>query len=306
LDMREVRKSIYAEVVREVLAAIPDFRLLLEGSGVDPVADVSRLFLASPNLQRSKLVMAGEHEGGASAARLAVERLALARGKPAPWQKRSGIAVAPWENLDSTPRVIALIGPSQFAITRSEDLPRVLSIARDLAKRRRSDARDRSDDAHDAEALLAMNAGELLAFSVENAKAFVRGKTRGVPERASLSIAIQSDDAVLVRAEGVYASHEEAANAHAFWDDLRHRYAKHPLVALSGMSTPLREAALEVIGERVLVTLQLSPEHVRFILQFVRDSLTPPAASSPTRSTTPTLPSAPAPNKPTSLGVPAQ
>jgi hypothetical protein len=61
VDMQRIRASPIAEDVRGLLAAIPDWKALLDGSGIDPVDDIDRLLLATPNLQRSRVVIAGRY-----------------------------------------------------------------------------------------------------------------------------------------------------------------------------------------------------------------------------------------------------
>ncbi|MBW2214640.1 MAG: hypothetical protein JRF48_09450 [Deltaproteobacteria bacterium] len=61
VDMKRVRESALAPDVTSFLQGVPDWQLLLEGSGIDPVEDLDRLLVATPNLQRSKLVLAGRH-----------------------------------------------------------------------------------------------------------------------------------------------------------------------------------------------------------------------------------------------------
>src|ERR1700759_464928 len=124
MDLERVHESPLADDVTGLLQDIPDVRALLDGSGVDPVHDLTRLFLASPDLRREHVVMAGRYRGDESVPRAAVESLARASGHPAEWRKVKGIRVAPWLNRDDTPRVVALIGPRLFAITREQELPR--------------------------------------------------------------------------------------------------------------------------------------------------------------------------------------
>ena len=134
--MGRVRESELAPEVRSLFGAIVDFRHDLEGSGLDPLNDLERLYIATPDLRRENLVIAGQYVGDSQLPERAVESLAAARGQTASFRREGSIRVAPWHNLDETPRVLALIAPQQFAITRSEDLPRVLQVARALSARR--------------------------------------------------------------------------------------------------------------------------------------------------------------------------
>src|SRR2546421_208424 len=79
--------------VRAVLDAIPDWQLIVGGAGLDPLRDLERLYIASPDLQRSSLVIAGQYSGDDDLPRRAVASLAAARGVSATWRTRGSIAV---------------------------------------------------------------------------------------------------------------------------------------------------------------------------------------------------------------------
>jgi hypothetical protein len=237
VHMGRVRQSPLAEDVRELLDAVPDWRLVLGGSGIDPLRDLERLYLATPDLQRSNLVIAGEYVGSAELPRAAVASLASARGRAAAWSRRGGIAIAPWFNEDETERVVALIAPHQFAITRPDDLPRVLLVARALAARkkeqagRKPEANETASDADQGDALLALGEHESFAVSIEGARMFARGNTRGVPERLELAVSLEENGEYAVEARGFFESSAAAEKARDYWQNVRDQFASHPLVS---------------------------------------------------------------------------
>jgi hypothetical protein len=247
--------------------------MILGGSGLDPLHDLERLYIASPDLKRSNLVIAGQYAGDDDLPRRAVANLAEARGVHASWRQRGAIAVAPWANADDTPRMLALIGPQQFAITRPDDLPRVLAVARALAKRAQNTADPSETSAGDA--LLGLGPGETLAVSVEGAKLFARGNLQGVPERLRLSV-LQSDAGFDLRIEGNFPSAEAAEQARSYWQRMVERYAHHPLVALIGMREPLAGLVLEADGQRVLAHTTVSEQQARVLLGFIHGALARP------------------------------
>jgi hypothetical protein len=161
VDMARIRTSPIAADIRGLLAAIPDWQALLDGSGIDPVDQLDRLLIATPNLQRAKVVIAGRFVGEPRMVDEAVQHMAEAHGGQARWhQLPGGIRVAPWLNADETPREIAVVGPSHFTISRPEDLERVLAIAAARAQHHR----DAGEPAQPADALLSMEAGEGLSL----------------------------------------------------------------------------------------------------------------------------------------------
>ncbi|HEY6879098.1 MAG TPA: hypothetical protein VI299_13825 [Polyangiales bacterium] len=274
VDMTRIRNSPVAPDVRRLLAAIPDWKALLDGSGIDPLSQLDRLLLATPNLQREKIVLAGRYLGGEQVVREAVARLGQARGVPTPWRSLGNVQVAPWANVDATARTIALIGPAHFAIAREEDLPRILAIASARAKGKKKAA-----STHPADALLSMEENEGLSIEVEGAANFVRKGRRGVPDHLRLS----ATELPRLRAElrGVLSYNDEATATDAldYVRTLRDRYASNALVALMGLSDPLEDAEIVQSERELHVKVTLTAEQLRLILGYLRELFTPAGAA---------------------------
>jgi hypothetical protein len=275
VNLARVRDSELAPDVRTLLEAIPDFHMILDGSGLDPLRDLERLYLASPDLRRTHLVMAGEYQGGVETAERAVASLAAARGLEAAWSERGAIRVAPWHDLDATDRVLALIAPQQFAITRSDDLERVLQVAEALAQRKPTRG-SRKKPASAADALLALAPDEALALSVEGARLFARGNLRGVPERLEASVRMLEDGTLDVDLRGEFESADAAETAAAYWERNRARFADHPLVAFLGMRAPLADATVRSDEQSVVAHTHVGVQQARVVLGFITNALTPP------------------------------
>jgi hypothetical protein len=295
VHMGRVRQSPLADDVRTLLDAVPDWRLVLGGSGIDPLRDLERLYLATPDLQRSNLVIAGEYVGSAELPRAAVASLATARGRTATWSKRGGIAIAPWFNEDETERVVALIAPHQFAITRPDDLPRVLLVARALAARRKENARTQAERADEGEgdALLALDEHQSFAVSIEGARMFARGNTRGVPERLELAVSLEENGEYAVHASGFFESSRAAENARAYWQDVRDQFASHPLVSLIGMRAPLTRSELRSEASEVAFSTHVTVAQARVLLGFVRQALGRTTRARTTGASSPDAPASP-------------
>jgi hypothetical protein len=278
IDMVRIRDSALSRDVSDLLAAIPDWRLLLEGSGIDPLADLNRVFLASPNLRRSRLVVAGHYNGGEAIAEKAVDNLARERDKKVSWRSQDGIRYARWLNKDETRRIIALVGPDEFVITRPVDLPRVLAVARALAERRKEEGKEAVSD---TEALLAMEEGEAWSLTVEGARQFARGRVKSVPTRLSVRVFDLAGDQIEVRATGNYDSVEEAEKARRYWNRRRKQFASHPLLGLLGMTAPLLDASVKQEEETVEARTTLTHRQMRVLLGFLKSSLAPPETLAP-------------------------
>lgn len=277
LDVERVRATPLSDDVTGLLNALPDVRALLEGSGIEPMRDLTRLFLASPDLRREHVVMAGQYQGDDSVPRAAVAQLAQQRGQPAEWQTKRGIRIAPWLNVDPTPRVVALIGPNLFAITRDEDLARVLAVARTLNQRSRSDATP-------ADALVKMAEGEWMNVSVENVRNFVRARGQVVPLRLEASVR-GADERVHLDIEAQYADEEQGRAALQYWAQLRDRYAQHPLLSLIGMDNLLRAARLEQQTTTLKAQLLVPFSQAQLLLRWLRDSFQRSPTSGPALGT---------------------
>lgn len=291
LHLGALRESPLAEDVRGLLEAIPDWRLIVDGSGLDPLRDLERLFLATPNLSRSSLVVAGQYVGDETLPRKAVASLAAARGVKARWTRRGGIAIAPWPNADTTARTVALIAPEQFVITRPEDLPRVLLVAKALAARAKRPGEQELDP---GAALLSLAEGQTLALSVEGARLFAQGNLAGVPERLEISVSALPEHAGFASvSSGDFESAEQASTAKDYWTRMRDRYASHPLVALVGMREPLVRMELETKDAQLVVRTQITLQQARVLLGFVRSALPPQPDPTPRSTPAPAAPLAP-------------
>jgi hypothetical protein len=278
LHIARIRESSLAQDVSQLLQALPDWQVVTDGSGLDPLRDLERLYLASPDLQRASVVVAGQYAGDEEVPRRAVASLAKARGITAAWRKHANVPVAPWANADETARVIALIGPQQFAITRPEDLSRVLQIARALAERA---AKQHGRAVDPGDALLGLEHDQLLAFSIEGAQQFARGNLTGVPNRLELTVRARDDGVLEILASGYFESARAAADARTYWEHTRDRFADHPLIAFIGMRAPLSEARFSTDGDRLDVRSTVTEQQARMVLGFARNAFAPSPTARP-------------------------
>jgi hypothetical protein len=266
LDLDHVRASPVRADVERLLAAIPDWQALLGASGVEPVRDLSRVLVATPNLQRSSLVVAGRLSDDAPAPDVIVEQLIVAGGGTVDWQERDGVQTADWPNPDATPRRVAIVGDRHFVIARGEDLPRVLAIAAARAEAGRPGEPPRASA---ADALLALPDGAAITLEIEGARAYVRQSPCRVPTRLSAR-ADEVEGMVRVSLHAVFDSEDESAEAASCFETLRARALSNPMVSFMGFGPPLGE--LEIVPEGVILdaTTRLSYTHVRSALRYAQ------------------------------------
>lgn len=282
VDLRRVRESPLGPDVTAFLRGVPDWQLLLDGSGIDPVADLDRLLVATPNLQRSKLVLAGRHRRGEGFARKSVKRLARSRGRSSRWQRRFGIPTAAWHNLDQTPRTIALLSSKHFSITRRQDLGRVLAMANARALR---DANSEGlVEASGPDALLSMGPDEAVSLEIEGVHRFVIGSVRHLPIRLRLAVRETGADEATVSVLATYESEELARDAAAYWKKVATFYSQQLIMSLAGFGKTLRRMDFTPGANRIRVSFALNADQIRFILSYAEGRLRGSGGAARTRA----------------------
>jgi len=271
IDMKRVRESPLGPDVTRFLQGVPDWQLILEGSGIDPVEDLDRLLVATPNLQRSKLVLAGKHRRDATFARSSVNRLARSRGKGVRWKSRFGVPTAPWHNRDQTIRIIALLSDQHFSITRRQDLERVLALAQ--TRELRDADKEGLVSARGPDALLSMGPEEALALEVEGVHQFVIGSVKHVPVRLRLAVRETGPDEATVNLLATYDSPEGADEAAIYWKKVATFYSQQLVVSIAGFGKTLRRLEFQTDEERVSVSFTLNADQIRFILSYAEGRL---------------------------------
>jgi hypothetical protein len=290
LDLALVRASPLAAEARSLLAAIPDWQMVLEGSGVEPVSAMDRVLIASPSLRRDRMVLAGSlAHGDDGLVRASVARLAATRGLPAAWQTVDGREVAPWANVDATPRHIALLDGRHFAIARLEDLPVVLALAEARAAAQSpGSAAPGSTPAGPAdaglpaltgpEALLWMPPDTVVMGEVDGARRLVRGASERVPERLRVALVALPDARAALEVEGSYATATELAGALQFAEARRKALLEDTVTALPlrmmGLWPLLAAAQFQTVeGTRIYLRIELNQAQLRAILTYIRAAL---------------------------------
>ena len=285
VDLRRVRESPLGPDVTAFLRGVPDWQLLLDGSEIDPVADLDRLLVATPNLQRSRLVLAGRHRRGEGFARKSVKRLARSRGKSVRWQRRLGVPTATWHNLDQTRRTIALLSSEHFSISRQQDLERVLAMAQ--ARELRDPKKEGLLAARGPDALLSMGPDEAISLEVEGVHRFVIGSIKHVPIRVRLAVRETGADEATVSVLATYESEELADQASVYWKKVATFYSQQLIMSLTGFGKTLRRMDFTPDENRIQVSFKLNADQIRFILSYAEGRLrgSSDAARTRTRAT---------------------
>ena len=274
LDVARVRASPLGPDVRNLLSAMPDWQALLDGSGIDPLDDLDRLLVASPNLQRSRLIAAGRATGDEASIRAAAERLAEADGAEVHWRRMAGVPVADWHGRDETERVVALVGPRHFVIARPEDVARVVAVAHARADRERDDEERPTE--HPADALLSMEEGEGLSLEVEGFRNFARARPRRrspldmLPVRLRMGLSETPEGAVATRIVGHFESAEQASAAADYWNRAREAYAHNVITNVLGLAPILNRMRVHAEDEGLHADVDIQVAEMRRLINLVR------------------------------------
>ncbi len=274
VDLDRIRDSSLILETSALLELIPEWLQLLDGSGLDALQDFSRIFVASPSLKRSALVVSGRVRGGQAQVTRAVNALASDRGRPATFATQGALRVAPWWNRGPTERVIGFVGNDQIVIARPTDVSRALAVAAALATRHSKDARMERTPAGPA-SLLAMYQGEAVALSIEGLAQYVKGDASRIPLGARLSLRHLDEFNAELRAYGYYKTSEAAQAAVPYFNELRTGWIDHPQAQYLGLRAALEAAHIDRDGRTVTLEVTLTLHQVRYLLAFVSRALKP-------------------------------
>lgn len=273
VDMDRVRQSPIATEVRRLVAVLPDWMAILGDSEIDPVRDLSRVLIATPDLRRSSLIIAGALNSEADPATQIAERYARVRGVSTDWQNARGIPTLAWPSPDATAREIALVGDRHFVLARPSDLPRVLALAASRRQRQRNPAAP-------IEALLALEGDEGVSIEVENAPIFVRRSPCGVPIRFRIGLT-NDERGIEVDGRAEFAEAQIASEARTCMENLARRLSGNVIVALYGLDGPLDRLELSTEQATLRARTSLRYAEVSTILRLVRGLLAPDEPTTP-------------------------
>jgi hypothetical protein len=272
VDLERVRKTALMLEAHALLDIIPEWQLLLSGSGLDPLRDLERVFVATPNLERASLVVSARHRLPQARIAAAVEQLAAEQRQPAQFRERSGFEVAPWRNRGPTERVIALTGRDQFTISRASDLPRVLGVAQALARLRSQQGFD-PRELEEQGGLLAMQPNEAVALWIEGVPKYVHGDVPGVPRSLRMSIYHVDQFNSELRVRGEYASADAAAAARTAMEAMREQLSNDPKVIFVGLKSAFDSARIEQDRSALQLQVRLTLHQTRYLLHYVTRAL---------------------------------
>ena len=257
-----------------LLGLIPGWQDVLEGSGLDPVNDLQRVFVATPTLRRQDLVVSARVKGGARSIERAAASLAAGKGGASfAGADASGVRAAPWRSHDATERVVALLDHDQIVIARPSDVARVQVVAAALAKRHAH--RPGMERTTGPAALLAMYEDEAVALSVEGTRTLAPAFASFLPKGLRLALHHIDEQYAQLRMFGYYESPAAASAALERLTQLRPSMLDHPRVTYLGLRSAIEEATLSQDGPNLTIDARLTLHQTRYLMRMVARLLAP-------------------------------
>lgn len=268
IDTDRIRRSSLVLETEALMRIVPAWRELLRGSGLHSFEDLSRIFIATPDLDRASIVLAGHLRAGERAVRDAVARLARKARYTATFAPQHGLAVAPWYGPADAERAVVLLGGDRFAITRRTDVERVVDVLRALDARTPA---GRSAAASTAE----VSGDEALVLFVEDVRRFSAIAHPALPRSLRMSVTPIDEFYASLQVRAGYASAGDAEAGRSAIDQARIVLLDHPKVTELGLHSALEDVALTTDGREAHATARITLHQTRYLLAFTTHALRP-------------------------------
>lgn len=263
IDVPSVHKSALILETEALLSLLPGWDRLFAGSGLAPLQHFSRFVIASPNLHPSRLGMAARLRGTGRGGQVLRDRVA-------PLRQVEDVSVGTWSRRGTTTREVAFLDERSFAIARSQDLMRLLALARVIGGQI-TDAPPTSELA--LTGLLHMGATEAMSLSVHHVSAFVPNPTDSVPTTLHFSLKDPTQYTVQLVVTGRYETPEQRERALVSWRNTYDEFAKRPEVTTAGLVGAIEHASFKRDDRDVIASTELTMAQLRYLLGALRDLL---------------------------------
>jgi hypothetical protein len=265
----------YIAPVDEILRLLPDRRRILEGTGLDLYRDFDALLIATPNpFDDAVTFLAARHHVPDPALRTALDRGAVAAGRPIEWHDEAGRPVGVRAQAGRDDRLFVLPQPG-LAVIAPPAYAKLL-LKRALAPDGGAPAprRDWADliariDAEDGsipeEAVFMMTATNIL-----RGKGDVQlpgGTSAAMPKVISMVAGTTPTSFVELTAH--FAAEREAELWESEFPGWKQKLLGNPLVLLAGLNPIVSRAQLHREGTAVVLRTTASAEETRRILQMI-------------------------------------
>lgn len=261
VDVARIRRSPVGPDLGSALMATESFQAWAGSSGLDPIRDLDGILIGGDALYTNRRVMVLRYVGEESAIRDRILRMGVDRGAAPVWREIQGYAVVeyPDPNLP-VPHSIVLTASHEMVLAPTEDVNRIVEVARDHAARRLLPG---GNPESIIEPAFAYEGNEVMSVDSEDAMPTYPGYPAG-PARFTVRMTDDSDgNHADLRVHGDFASEAECTSARSFLETQRATYADHMLVRAAQLDRPLREATFTQAGTALDIHVDFTADELR-------------------------------------------
>jgi hypothetical protein len=262
----------YIGPVDEILQLLPDRRRILEGTGLDLYRDFDALLIATPNpFDDAVTFLAARHHVADAPLRAALDRGAVAAGRPIQWHEEAGRPVGVRAEAGRDDRLFVLPQPGLAVIAPPAYAKLLLQRAAPAGSAPRRDwadliARiDAEDGSIPEDAVFMMTATNILRG--KNDVQLPGGPAAAMPKVISMVAGTTPTSFVELTAH--FAAEREAQVWENEFPGWKQKLLGNPLVLLAGLNPIVSRAELHREGRAVVLRTTASPEETRRILQMI-------------------------------------
>jgi hypothetical protein len=256
IDISRIRRSPVGPDVSSAIRATQTWQTYAGSSGLDPIESFDALVIVADAVYADRRTILVRHTGTEADVREAVLRMSVARDAPPTWSDVEGFPVVVPPSELPIEHSLALTAAHELVYGPTEDLPRVVSVARDHASRRTG-----PDDLIDPQ--LTFGANEVATFRVDEPPP----RREGWPEPPlRYGVVVVEDPATHTATVQIHAEYATPALCHTSRDFLAQQasyYAGQMLVRAAGLNRPLETAVFTENGSNLDVTTTLTTDEIR-------------------------------------------
>ncbi|HZS40129.1 MAG TPA: hypothetical protein VFF06_25035 [Polyangia bacterium] len=251
----KLRKSPHRQNIDELLEALPDYRMLLDGTGLKPIDDFEALLIAT----------ADPHDVTAT--------FLAARFRDSPRLR----AVTAREVRPGDPRVFRVLAPGLAVLTQPSDAARL-----DRARAADGGADDPQarwlGELERFDRVARDEGGPAVVVTLSDAPSLVR-LGDGLPTPLAVAVALTGDASPSLRLKLVFAGADDAERFEAAWPTILTRWRQR--TALLGLAPALDGLKLERTDAQLELQGRVPEAQTRLALAFARAVLPHPASAAP-------------------------
>jgi hypothetical protein len=256
IDIARIRRSPVGPDISSAIRATETWQRYAGSSGLDPVTSFDALVIAADAVYADRRTILVRHTGTDADVREAILRMSVAHEVAPTWSEMEGFPVVVPPSTLPIEHSLTLTAAHELVFGPTEDLARVVSVARDHAARRAA-----PEDAIDPQ--LVFGAHEVATFRVDEPPP----RREGWPEPPlRYRVEVVEDETthtanVHIRAE--YATPALCHTSHEFLQQQATYYAGQMLVRAAGLNRPLEEAVFTEDGANLDATTSFTTDEIR-------------------------------------------